>query len=105
VGLSTHTPEDIDRAAGVDYLGVGPVHMTPTKAGRPAVGTDLVAYAAAHARVPWFAIGGLHAGNLAPVLAAGATRVSVVRAIAEAGEPGSAARTLRDMMSRGTALA
>jgi thiamine-phosphate pyrophosphorylase len=105
VGLSTHAPEDIDRAAGADYLGVGPVHMTPTKAGRPAVGLDLVAYAAAHARVPWFAIGGLHHGNLAPVLAAGATRVSVVRAIAEASEPEAAARTLRSMVSRGTAIA
>jgi thiamine-phosphate pyrophosphorylase len=105
VGLSTHAPEDIDRAAGADYLGVGPVHLTPTKAGRPAVGLDLVAYAAAHARVPWFAIGGLHAGNLAPVLAAGATRVSVVRAIAASHEPEAAARTLKAMVSDGAARA
>jgi thiamine-phosphate pyrophosphorylase len=103
VGLSTHTPEQVDAAEGVDMLGVGPVHMTPTKLGRPAVGTELVAHAAAHARVPWFAIGGLHEGNVAPVLAAGATRISVVRAIAEAADPEAAARTLRAMVDRGPA--
>jgi thiamine-phosphate pyrophosphorylase len=99
VGLSTHTPAQIDAAAGVDLMGVGPVHATPTKEGRAAVGLDLVRYAAARARVPWFAIGGLHAGNLAPVLDAGARRVSVVRAIAEADDPERAARTLRAMVS------
>ena len=99
VGLSTHSPEQIDAADGADYLGVGPVHATPTKAGRPAVGLELVRYAAAHARVPWFAIGGLNEGTLAPVLAAGAGRASVVRAIAEADDPERAARTLKDMLS------
>ena len=103
VGLSTHTPEQVDAAAGVDLIGVGPVHATPTKLGRPAVGLDLVRHAAAHARVPWFAVGGLDAGNVAPVLDAGATRVSVVRAIAEAEDPEAAARTLRAMVSRGPA--
>jgi thiamine-phosphate pyrophosphorylase len=101
VGLSTHTPEQVDGAAGVDLIGVGPVHATPTKAARPAVGLDLVRHAAAHARVPWFAIGGLHAGNLPPVLAAGARRISVVRAIADAEDPEAAARTLRAMVDRG----
>ena len=49
VGLSTHSPEQVDAAAdaGVDYIGVGPVHATPTKPGRPAVGLELVRYAAA----------------------------------------------------------
>src|SRR5580704_5258750 len=59
VGLSTHSPEQVDAAigAGVDYIGVGPVHATPTKPGRPAVGLELVAYAAArHAGPPFFAI-------------------------------------------------
>src|SRR5690242_13216595 len=59
VGLSTHAPAEIDAAADVDYLGVGPVHATPTKPGRPAVGLELVGYAVEHARVPWFAIGGV----------------------------------------------
>jgi len=99
VGLSTHSPEQVDAAEGADYLGVGPVHATPTKAGRPAVGVDLVRYAAAHARVPWFAIGGLNASNVPAVVAAGARRVSVVRAIAEADDAERAARTLKVMLS------
>lgn len=97
VGLSTHAPADID-AADADLIGVGPVHSTPTKAGRPAVGLGLVRYAAAHARMPWFAIGGIDESNLAAVLGAGATRVAVVRAIAEAADPRGAARRLRKLL-------
>jgi thiamine-phosphate pyrophosphorylase len=95
VGRSTHTPEQIDGAHGADYIGVGPVHATPTKLGRPAVGTDLVTYAAAHARVPFFAIGGLDGATLPGAVAAGATRAAVVRAISESPDPEAAARALR----------
>jgi thiamine-phosphate pyrophosphorylase len=95
IGLSTHAPAEIDAAAGVDYLGVGPVHATPTKPGRPAVGLELVRYAARHAPKPCFAIGGIDSENVGAVLAAGATRVAVVRAIAQAEDPEQAARALR----------
>jgi thiamine-phosphate pyrophosphorylase len=100
IGLSTHAPREIvaTDATLVDYIGVGPVHETPTKPGRPAVGTELVRYAAAHARVPFFAIGGLHAGNLAGVIDAGASRVCVLRAITDAEEPERAARELRELL-------
>src|SRR4051795_4253152 len=97
VGRSTHAPAQADAAQAdpdVDYLAVGPVHATPTKPGRPAAGLDYVAYAAAHARKPWFAIGGLHAGNLGEVVARGATRAVVVRAITEAQDPQAAAEAL-----------
>ena len=96
-GLSTHAPEEIDRA-DADYIGVGPVYATPTKAGRPAVGLDLVRYAAEHARQPWFAIGGIDETNVADVVRAGATRIAVVRAIGDAGDPERAAGTLRDAL-------
>jgi thiamine-phosphate pyrophosphorylase len=98
IGLSTHSPAQIDAVdtSVVDYIGVGPIHATPTKPGRPAVGVELVRYAAANAPVPYFAIGGLHAGNLAQALDAGATRVCVLRAIAHAADPERAARALRD---------
>jgi thiamine-phosphate pyrophosphorylase len=99
LGQSTHAPKEIDAAEG-DYIGVGPVHSTPTKAGRPAVGLELVRYAAARARVPWFAIGGIDASNVADVVAAGATRIAVVRAIGEAPDPERAARELRDALER-----
>ncbi len=82
----------------MDYIGVGPVHSTPTKPGRPATGLELVRHAAADATVPFFAIGGIHAGNTAAVLAAGAQRVAVVRAVAEAPDPGRAAADLRAVL-------
>jgi thiamine-phosphate pyrophosphorylase len=94
VGLSTHSPEEIE-AATADYIAVGPVYATPTKEGRPAVGLELVRYAARSARVPWFAIGGIDASNAAEVVAAGATRLAVVRAIGDAPDPEAATRRLR----------
>jgi thiamine-phosphate pyrophosphorylase len=100
VGLSTHTAAEVDAAHGVDYIGVGPVHATPTKAGRPAVGVELVRHAAAHATVPFFAIGGINPGNVEPVIAAGARRVAVLRAIADAPDPGRAAAALRQALER-----
>jgi thiamine-phosphate pyrophosphorylase len=97
VGLSTHSPAQVDAAAGlaVDYIGVGPVNETPTKPGRPAVGLDLVRYAAGHAAVPFFAIGGISALNVRAVREAGAGRVAVVRALTEAEDPQAVARDLR----------
>lgn len=95
IGRSTHSPEQIDGAHGADYIGVGPVHATPTKRGRPAVGLELVRYAAANATVPFFAIGGIDESNIAAVVAAGATRAAVVRALGDAVDPEAAARSLR----------
>src|SRR5581483_6295023 len=94
VGQSTHAPAQLD-ASEADYLGVGPVYETSTKAGRPAAGLDYVAYAARHARRPWFAIGGIDETNVGEVVAAGAERIAVVRAITEARDPERAAATLR----------
>jgi thiamine-phosphate pyrophosphorylase len=96
VGLSTHSADQIEAAslAGVDYIGVGPVYETPTKPGRPAVGLELVRYAVGHAAVPFFAIGGISADNLAAVRAAGAERVALVRALTNAADPERAAREL-----------
>ncbi|MGI8728790.1 MAG: thiamine phosphate synthase [Solirubrobacteraceae bacterium] len=95
VGQSTHFPDEIDAAAAADYIGVGPVHATPTKPGRSAVGVELVRFAAAHAAVAFFAIGGIDAANVADVVAAGASRIAVVRAICEAADPQTAAGELR----------
>jgi thiamine-phosphate pyrophosphorylase len=97
VGLSTHAPAEID-AADADYIGVGPVHATPTKPGRPAVGLELVRYAAQHAELPWFAIGGVDAVSVRAVVEAGATRVAVVRAITDADDPAAAAAALRSAL-------
>jgi thiamine-phosphate pyrophosphorylase len=97
VGLSTHSEEQLAAAAGqpVDYVSVGPVWETPTKAGRPGVGLGLVEHAAASAPYPFFAIGGIDAANAGEVVAAGARRLGVVRAIRDAADPGAAAEALR----------
>ncbi|MET9134837.1 thiamine phosphate synthase [Streptomyces antibioticus] len=94
-GRSTHTEAEAEAAAvqeGVDYFCTGPCWPTPTKPGRPAPGLDLVRHTAALGTGrPWFAIGGIDLTNLDEVLAAGARRVVVVRAITEADDPGAAA--------------
>jgi thiamine-phosphate pyrophosphorylase len=98
IGLSSHSPEQFDAALGseADQLSVGPVWETPTKPGRAAAGLDYVRHAAAHAgEQPWFAIGGIDETNVGEVVAAGARRVVVVRAIRDAGDPETAAQRLR----------
>lgn len=100
IGLSTHTPQQIDSATGADYIGVGPVHETPTKPGVPAVGLELIRHAARYGHVPFFAIGGIDSSTAPAVLAAGARRVAVVRAIADAEDPEGAARALRTVIDQ-----
>jgi len=97
IGLSTHSREQFDAGLGsdADYLSAGPVWETPTKAGRPAAGLELVGHAAAVATKPFFAIGGIDESNVAQVTAAGATRIVVVRAIRDADEPRATAIRLR----------
>jgi thiamine-phosphate pyrophosphorylase len=89
IGRSTKNPEEMQQAIqeGADYIGVGPVYETPTKAGRAAVGLDYVRYAVEQATIPWFAIGGIDTSNVLDVLNAGATRIAVVRAIMQAEHP------------------
>ncbi len=103
VGLSTHSPEQFDAALSAggtsrpDQISAGPVWETPTKAGRPAAGIELIEHAARCAPddAAWFAIGGIDTSNIAEVTAAGARRAVVVRAIRDADDPEAAARQLR----------
>jgi thiamine-phosphate pyrophosphorylase len=96
IGLSTHSPEQVDAVSEVDYFCVGPVHSTPTKPDYEPVGLDLVRYAAERAQVPFFAIGGIDPGNVEEAVRAGAERIVVVRAIRDADDPGAATRALRE---------
>jgi thiamine-phosphate pyrophosphorylase len=95
IGLSTHSEQQISDAEGVDYISVGPVWETPTKEGRPAVGLELVRYAADNSRFPFYAIGGIDPTNAPEVIDAGAARLCVVRAIRDAEDPGAVASALR----------
>ncbi|MEM9155926.1 MAG: thiamine phosphate synthase [Cyanobacteria bacterium P01_F01_bin.33] len=89
IGQSTTNADELEAALATtaDYIGVGPVYATPTKPGKAAAGFDYVRLAAARATVPWFAIGGIAPDTLAPTLAAGATRVAVVRSLMSALDP------------------
>ncbi|MFO0956654.1 MAG: thiamine phosphate synthase [Isosphaeraceae bacterium] len=99
VGVSTHTPAQIDAAilAGATYLGVGPVFESRTKAfdAGQIAGLGFVRHAAETTNLPWFAIGGIDEGTLDEVLEAGATRVAVGSAITRAERPRQAASKLR----------
>jgi len=102
VGISTHSIEQARAAerAGADYIGVGPVYPTATKPGRAAVTTSYVAEAAAEIRIPFFAIGGIHPGNAAEVLAAGAQRLCAVSAVVGNPDPGAVCREMRRLIDR-----
>jgi thiamine-phosphate pyrophosphorylase len=97
IGRSTHSPGQADAARtepGVAYYCCGPTWITPTKPGRPAAGLELIDHAVAQEDDrPWFAIGGIESlDRLDEVIARGARRAVVVRAITEAEDPGAAAR-------------
>jgi thiamine-phosphate pyrophosphorylase len=102
IGRSTHSTAEADAAAteaDIDYFCAGPTWPTPTKPGRPAPGLPLLEHVA-HLAVarPWFAIGGIDAATLGQVIAAGARRVVVVRAITEAADPHAAAASLAERL-------
>ncbi|MYS22192.1 thiamine-phosphate diphosphorylase [Streptomyces sp. DvalAA-14] len=105
IGRSCHTEAEVRAAAvqpGADYFCTGPVWPTPTKPGRSAPGLDLVRFAAAlGSDRPWFAIGGIDHHNVHQVLAAGARRIVVVRAITDAPDPAAAAATFSEMLRSG----
>jgi thiamine-phosphate pyrophosphorylase len=102
IGRSTHDSAQVATALAeeVDYFCVGPCWPTPTKPGRPAPGLDLVRAAAESGTTkPWFAIGGVDAERLPEVIAAGARRIVVVRAITAAADPAAAARDLKTTLT------
>ena len=96
IGRSTHQLSQLQQAIrdGCDYVGIGPVHATPSKPGREPVGLEYVSQAMASSPIPCFAIGGIGPDEVAAVRAAGANRVAVVRAISAAADPQAAAAAL-----------
>jgi thiamine-phosphate pyrophosphorylase len=99
IGLSTHGVEQLRAVSGdTDYLSVGPIHPTPTKEGRPAIGLGPVRVAGQEERRPWFGIGGIDVNTVSEVVEAGATRIVVVRAVTEAPDPAEAVRVLLSLL-------
>lgn len=100
IGRSTHNLEQARAAIdqGVDYIAVGPVYPTPTKEGRPAVGTGLVSRVAEIADRPFVAVGGIDHDNAPAVVEAGAAAIAVVRAVYDAIDPAESARRLHELI-------
>lgn len=100
IGLSVENLDDVTRAAGqaVDYLGISPVYATPTKTDTAAPwGLAGVSQVRALTGLPLVAIGGIHQGNAAEVLRAGADGLAVVSAICSATDPQAATRSFHDI--------
>jgi len=100
IGRSTHSLTQAQLAVheGADYIAVGPVYPTPTKEGRPAVGTALVSRVAGVLDRPFVAVGGIDLDNAPAVVDAGAPAVAVVRAVYDAPDPAEAARRLHEAL-------
>jgi thiamine-phosphate pyrophosphorylase len=100
IGLSTHSPEQAQRAlaAGPDYIAIGPVFATGTKPTARPVTLDYVRWANENVIIPWFAIGGVNLQTLDDVLAAGAKRVCVVSAILNAPDVAKACAEFRNRL-------
>jgi thiamine-phosphate pyrophosphorylase len=104
IGWSVETPEHVRRAATlpVDYLGVSPIFRTPTKTDTKAPwGLDGLRQVRAATTLPLVAIGGIHPGNAADVLAAGADGLAVVSALCAAEDPRTAAQEFHRRMGPG----
>ena len=100
IGRSTHSLAQAQLAVheGADYIAVGPVYPTPTKEGRPAVGTALVSRVAGVVDRPFVAVGGIDLETAPAVIDAGAPAIAVVRAVYDASDPAEAARRLHEAM-------
>jgi thiamine-phosphate pyrophosphorylase len=84
---------------GADYLGVGDVYGTPSKAdaGAP-IGVAGLAEVMRAVTIPVVAIGGITAANAGPVVEAGAAGVAVISAVVGAADPEEAARRLKGIV-------
>ncbi|MBI4227533.1 MAG: thiamine phosphate synthase [Candidatus Omnitrophica bacterium] len=101
IGVSTHSLEQAlaAQAGGADYIGVGPVFVTPTKPDYQPVGPELLGVVGGRITIPCFAIGGIDQANLPLVLSCGATRIAVVRAVAGVRDVRQTAHALKAMLA------
>ena len=95
IGVSLHAPGELAAAVGADFAVLGPIYETPSKQayGAP-LSIGALKAARAVTQMPIFAIGGVDAGRVAEVRAAGADGVTVIRAVLAAADPERAAREL-----------
>jgi thiamine-phosphate pyrophosphorylase len=101
IGLSTHAPEQAERAMAANpaYIAIGPVYTTGTKPSARPVTLEYVRWAAQNVKIPWFAIGGINFNNIDEVLTAGAQRICVVSAILNAENISEACQRFRQRLT------
>lgn len=102
IGVSVHSQEEIEiaRNSEADYLSIGPIFLTPTKAGRPPIGLELIEWAAQNiTEKPWFAIGGIDKENLSQVLKTGAKKFAFVKYFMEASDQTQAGMAIKNQLS------
>ena len=101
IGKSTHSLEQAHAAEreGADYIGFGPIFMTPTKPDYAPIGLEDVRRVHAEVNLPIFCIGGINVDNLQSVIEAGAKRVVMVSALLKAHNIVDYARCATDMLA------
>ena len=107
IGLSTHSPGQVDAAAklDIDYIGVGPLYYTETKVGVCApVGLEYLDYVVKNHHIPFVAIGGIKHGNVADVIMHGASCVALVTEIVGAADIGAMISDVRVEISKAKAV-
>ncbi|MCC8154368.1 MAG: thiamine phosphate synthase [Tannerellaceae bacterium] len=103
IGLSVENLRDVEEANSwdVDYIGISPVFSTPTKTDTAAPvglkGIEAITRLSVH---PSVGIGGIHPGNAADIIRAGANGIAVVSAIMSAPEPYKAASGLKEIINQ-----
>jgi thiamine-phosphate pyrophosphorylase len=101
IGLSTHSPQQLEKAAAsgvVDYIGVGPLYQTYTKKDvQPPVGLGYLDYAVSRSSLPFVAIGGIKESNVAEVISHGAKCICMVTDIVSTSDIGGKIRAIRDL--------
>jgi thiamine-phosphate pyrophosphorylase len=108
LGLSTHSPEQAEKAFSsgvVDYIGVGPLFTTFTKKDVQApVGLGYLDYVVHHCRIPFVAIGGIKESNVAEVARHGASCICLVTEIVGASDIGAKIQAIHRQCARSSTL-
>jgi thiamine-phosphate pyrophosphorylase len=102
IGVSTHTLDQALAAqdGGADYINIGPIFPTGTKAtAMPPLGPRAISETASHLRIPFTVMGGISRGNIELALEAGARKVAVVTAVTKAPDIAAEVRHLRGLIS------
>lgn len=104
IGISTHSLEEALEAEreGADYVNIGPVFATSTKAGVDReLGPEAIGSIGSRLSVPFTVMGGITAANLGEVLAAGARRIAMITAITQAADIAETVRGFRERIRAG----